>query len=107
MRIQPTQEVLRFGTGRKPSPLGASSDDEKTTRRRIILRHSGLTQMVIRANRSCRRGNTPSNGISSRARNDVESTANRQRAGGPLHLIRLTSRADGPRSCASMTQEKI
>ena len=27
-----------------------------------------------------------SNGISRRTRNDVESTANRQRAGGPLHL---------------------
>jgi hypothetical protein len=63
--------------------------------------------MVIRANDSCGHGTHDSNDISSRTRNDVESTANGQRGGGPLHLKRLTSRADVPRSCASKTQEKI
>ena len=66
-----------------------------------------VNSMVIRANHSCGPGTHGSNGISSRTRNDVESTANGQRAGGPLHLKGLTSRTDVPQSCASMTQEKI
>ena len=47
------------------------------------------------------------NGVSRCTRNDVQFTANRQRAGGPLHRKRLTSHADVAQSCASMTQEKI
>ncbi len=46
----------------------------------------GLTQMVKWANHSGGSGTHLSNGISPGTRNDVQSTANRQRAGGPLHL---------------------
>jgi hypothetical protein len=66
-----------------------------------------VNRMVIWANHLCGPGTHRPNDISSRTQNDVESTANGQRAGGPLHLKGLTSRTDVPQSCASMTQEKI
>jgi len=84
-----TQEALGFVGGGTCQAIYAPRLVEKKHLQANISRLNRVNKMVIRADHSRGPGTHRPNDISSRTQNDVQSTANRQRAGGPLHLINL------------------